>query len=260
MKYNKVIAAGAVVAVIGLSSPFWWPTHAQETKMADFKRYPPEDFFTGQQLELARAIRDGNLEQVKALATHTDLAALGNKKASLLSFAVQEAVPVKTDATNVRLQIVSELVRDGAKPEQPFGENGANVAYLAARADTPNLLRALLAGGMNPDLKYDGDTPLLFATCKDTLLPQMRVLVEHKANVNLRDSMKETALYEATRLRQWDVVDYLLEHGADPSVKNDNGLAYAKVLGDELQQTPKGSPQLGRIEAIHKRLVTAGVR
>ncbi|WP_230624933.1 ankyrin repeat domain-containing protein [Burkholderia cepacia] len=228
--------------------------------MADFKRYPPEDFFTGQQLELARAIRDGNLERVKALATHTDLAALGNKKASLLSFAVQEAVPVKTDVGNVRLQIVSELVRDGARPEQPFGENGANVAYLAARADTPNLLRALLAGGMNPDLKYDGDTPLLFATCKDSLLPHMRVLVEHKANVNLRDSMKETALYEATRLRQWDVVDYLLEHGADPSVKNDNGLAYAKVLGDELQQTPKGSPQLGRIEAIHKRLVAAGVR
>ncbi|MCA8105783.1 MULTISPECIES: ankyrin repeat domain-containing protein [Burkholderia] len=228
--------------------------------MADFKRYPPEDFFTGQQLELARAIRDGNLAQVKALAPHADLAALGNKKASLLSFAVQEAVPVKADAANVRLQIVSELVRDGAKPEQPFGENGANVAYLAARADTPNLLKALLAGGMNPDLKYDGDTPLLFATCKDTLLPQMRLLVEHKANVNVRDSMKETALYEATRLRQWDVVDYLLAHGADPSVKNDNGLAYAKVLGDELQQTPKGSPQLGRIEAIHKRLVAAGVQ
>lgn len=260
MKYSKVIAAGAVVAVIGLSSPFWWPTHAQETKMADFKRYPPEDFFSGPQLELARAIRDGNLDQVKSLAAHADLAAPGNQKATLLSFAVQEAIPVKADPANVRFQIVSELVRDGAKPEQPFGENGANVAYLAARADTPNLLRALLAGGMSPDLRYDGDTPLLFATCKDALLPQMRMLVEHKADVNLRDSMKETALYEATRLRQWDVVDYLLGHGADPSVKNDNGLAYTKVLGDELQQTPKGSPQLGRIEAIHKRLAAAGVQ
>ncbi|KVO41579.1 hypothetical protein WL40_26290 [Burkholderia ubonensis] len=258
MRYRKAIVVGAAVAAIGLSSPFWWPTQAQELKMAGFKRYPPDELFAGPQLALAQAIHDGDLVRVKDLAPKTDLATLGNKKASLLSFAVQEAIPVKTDSGNVRLQIVSELVRDGAKPEQSFGQNDDNVAYLAARADTPNLLKALLAGGMNPDLRYDGDTPLIFATCKDNLLPQLRALVEHKANVNVHDSLKETALYEATRLRQWDVVDYLLAHGADPTVKNDNGLTYAKVLSDELRQTPGNSPQLDRIEAIRKRVVAAG--
>jgi hypothetical protein len=53
------------------------------------------------------------------------------------------------------------------------------------------------------------------------------------------------------------VVDYLLAHGADPTVKNDNGLTYAKVLANELAQTPKDSPQLARIEAIQKRVAAA---
>ena len=228
--------------------------------MSGFKRYPPEDFFTGQQLALAQAIRDGNLAAVKELAPKTDLAALGNKKTSLLSFAVQEVVPVKNDAANVRHQIISELVRDGAKPEQSYGLNDGNIAYLAARADNPNLLKALLAGGMSPDLRYDGDTPLLYAASEDSQLPQLRTLIEHHANVNIRDSIGSTAIFDATRLRQWDTVDYLLAHGADPTVSDNGGLKYAKVLSNELHQTPADSPQLARIEAIRKRIVAAGVQ
>ena len=260
MKYRKTVIVGALVAAIGLSSPIWWPTHAQGTKMSGFKRYPPEDFFTGQQLALAQAIRDGNLAAVKELAPKTDLAALGNKKTSLLSFAVQEVVPVKNDAANVRHQIISELVRDGAKPEQSYGLNDGNIAYLAARADNPNLLKALLAGGMSPDLRYDGDTPLLYAASEDSQLPQLRTLIEHHANVNIRDSIGSTAIFDATRLRQWDTVDYLLAHGADPTVSDNGGLKYAKVLSNELHQTPANSPQLARIEAIRKRIVAAGVQ
>jgi hypothetical protein len=257
MRYKQIAIAGALVAMAGLTSPFWWPAEAQGTHMSGFKRYPPEDFFSGQQLTLAQAIRDGDLARVRDLAPKTDLSAPGNKNTTLLSFAVQEAVPVKQDAKNDRFQIVSELIRDGAKPDQTVGNNG-NMAYVAARADNPNLLKALLVGGMSPDLRYDGDTPLLFATAETNLLPQMRVLVEHKANVNLRDSIGETALFDATRLRQWDVVDYLLAHGADPTVENKNGLKYATTLHNELKVTPKDSPQLERINAIGKRISAAG--
>ncbi|MGN6230681.1 MAG: ankyrin repeat domain-containing protein [Trinickia sp.] len=260
MKYRKTVVVGALVAAIGLSSPIWWPIHAQGTEMSGFKRYPPEDFFSAQQLTLAQAIRDGNLEAVKALAPKTDLAALGNKKTSLLSFAVQEVVPVKNDAANVRHQIISELVRDGAKPEQSYGLNDGNIAYLAARADNPNLLEALLAGGMSPDLRYDGDTPLLFAASEDSLLPQVRTLIEHHANVNIRDSIGNTAIFDATRLHQWDVVDYLLANGADPTVSDKGGLKYATVLKNQLNRMPANSPQLPRMEAIRKRIVAAGAQ
>jgi ankyrin repeat protein len=169
---------------------------------------------------------------------------------------MQEAVPVEQDAANTRFQIISQLVRDGARPDQVFGQNG-NIAFMAARADTPNFLKALLAGGMSPDMRYDGDTPLIFATTQNNLLPQLQVLVEHKANVNQRDSLDETALFGATRLRQWDAVDYLLAHGADPMVVS-NGLKYATTLQNELKITPKDSPQLERINAIGKRISAAG--
>jgi ankyrin repeat protein len=225
--------------------------------MSGFKRYSPEQFFNGQQLELAQAIRDGDLSRVKTLARAVDLNAPGSNNMTLLAFAVQEAVPVKTDAGNVRFAIISQLVKDGAKPEQTFLEND-NIAYDAARADTPNFLSALLAGGMSPDIRYDGDTPLLFATASERQLPEMKVLIEHKADVNIRDSLKETALFDATRLRQWDVVDYLLAHGADPTVQNVNGLTYAKALETELNRTPKDSPQLQRIAAVGKRIAAAG--
>ncbi|SDG62126.1 ankyrin repeat domain-containing protein [Paraburkholderia phenazinium] len=225
--------------------------------MSGFKRYPPEDFFSGQQLSLAQAVHDGDLSRVRDLAPKTDLATPGNKNTTLLSFAMQEAVPVKQDANNTRFQIISELVKDGAKPEQTFGQNG-NIAFMSARADTPNFLKALLAGGMSADMRYDGDTPLIFATTQDNLLPQLRVLVEHKANVNQRDSLGETALFGATRLRQWEAVDYLLAHGADPTIVNENGLQYAKTLYNELKVTPKDSPQLERIDAVAKRIVAAG--
>ncbi|GLU34334.1 ankyrin repeat domain-containing protein [Trinickia caryophylli] len=259
MRYKTVAVAGAFVAAIGAASSIWTPAEAQGTHMARFERFPPEAFFTGTQLALAQAIRDGDLARVKALAPKTDLAAPGARRMTLLAFALQEAVPVKAQADSPRLQILGELVKDGAKPEQVFGNDG-NVAYMAVRADTPNFLRALLAGGMNPNLRYDGDTPLLFAACQDNLLPMLRLLVEHKADVNIKDSLHETALFGATRLRQWDVVDYLLAHGANPAVANENGLKYAKTLYNELASTPKDSPQVERIEAIRKRVIAAGVQ
>lgn len=256
MRYRKTLAIAVVIAT-GLLSSFWLPIHAQETRMSGFKRYPPEQFFNGQQLELAKAIRDGDLSRVKTLARAVDLNAPGNSNMTLLAFAVQEAVPVKTDAGNVRFAVISQLIADGAKPEQTFLDN-SNVAYASAHADTPNFLKALLAGGMSPDLRYDGDAPLLFATAKDRQLPEMKVLVEHRANVNIRDSIGDTALINATQLRQWDTVDYLLAHGADPLASNANGVTYAKVLAIELQATPKDSPQRARIEAIATRIVAAG--
>ncbi|WP_310357879.1 ankyrin repeat domain-containing protein [Paraburkholderia strydomiana] len=258
MKYRKLAIAGAVAVAVCVTSPFWWPTQAEETHMSTFKRYPPEDFFSGVELELARAIRDGDLARTRELIPKVDLSLVGRKEMTMLAFAVQETVPVKTDAGNVRYQIVSELVRHGAKPEQPFGQTRGNVACIAARADSPALLKALLAGGMSPDLRYDGDTPLLFAVAEDNLLAQLRVLVENNANVNLKDSLGNTAIFGATQIRQWDSVDYLLSHKADPTVVNDGGVTYAKVLKIELDSTPKGSPQLERIEAIRKKLISAG--
>lgn len=225
----------------------------------NFKRYSPETFFSGPQLTLAQAIYDGNLAQVRQLAPKTDLNTHGAKNMTLLGFAVQEIVPVKHDAAHPRYQIIATLLANGADPKASLGPSIGSIVYMALRADTPNLLRVLLQGGLDPNWMYTGDTPMIFATAKDNLLPQLKVLVEHKANVNARDSLGKTVLFEATMIRQWDVVDYLLAHGADPKVTSNMGLTYGWVLQNELKDyTEPGSPAAARIEEIRRKIVAAG--
>lgn len=227
--------------------------------MTGFKRYAPEEFFSGQQLSLAQAIQDGNLGRVQQLAPKTDLNPPGAKGTTLLPFAAQEIVPVKNDASNPRYQIISVLVKDGADPKAQLGGSGESVAEIALRADTPNLLRVLLDGGLDPNWLYNGDTPMIFAVTENKLLPQLRVLVEHKANVNARDSLGKTALFQAIMIQRWDAVDYLLAHGADPKIASQLGVFYGWVLQNELQHhaTPD-SPASARIEQIRRKIVAAG--
>jgi hypothetical protein len=253
------LAAGALAAFIGVTTPLWWPTQAQGTNMPGFKRYAPEDFFSGQQLTLAQAIHDGDLTRVQQLAPKTDLNAPGAKNTTLLSYAVQEIVPVKNDAANPRYQIISVLLKNGADPKAPVGANGGSVAYVALRADTPNLLRVLLDGGLDPNWMYNGDTPMIFEVAENKLLPQLKLLVEHKANVNARDSLRKTALFQATTLQQWDTVDYLLAHKADPKAVDVLGVSYGWVLQNELQNhTTADSPARARIEEIRRKIVAEG--
>ncbi len=227
--------------------------------MTGFKRYAPEDFFSGQQLTLAQAIHDGDLTRVQQLAPKTDLNAPGAKNTTLLSYAVQEIVPVKNDASNPRYQIISVLVKNGADPKAPVGASGGSVVDVALRADTPNLLRVLLNSGLDPNWQYNGDTPMIFAVAENRLLPQLKLLVEHKANVNARDSLGKTALFEATMIQQWDVVDYLLSHGADPKIASQLGVSYGWVLQNELKNhTTADSPARARIDEIRRKIVTAG--
>ncbi|AOJ17490.1 ankyrin repeat domain-containing protein [Burkholderia vietnamiensis] len=259
MQYKKAITVGAIAVLVGATSPLWWPTQAQGTNMTGFKRYAPEDFFSGQQLALAQAIHDGDLNRVQQLAPKTDLNAPGAKNTTLLSYAVQEIVPVKNDASNTRYQIISALLKNGADPKAPVGASGGTVVDVALRADTPNLLRVLLDGGLDPNWRPSGDTPMIFEVAENKLLPQLKLLVEHKANVNLRDSLRTTAIFDATSLQQWDAVDYLLAHGADPKVVDETGVSYGWVLQNTLEKhTTPDSPARARIDAIRRKIVAAG--
>ncbi|GAB7539710.1 ankyrin repeat domain-containing protein [Burkholderia sp. 22PA0099] len=259
MRYKNAIAAGTVAALIGAALPLGWPTQAQGITMTGFQRYAPETFFSGQQLTLAQAIHDGNLGSVQQLAPKTDLNAPGAKHVTLLSYAVQEIVPVKNDAASPRYQIISVLLKHGADPKASLGPDGGSVAEIALRADTPNLLRVLLNGGLDPNWLYNGDTPMLFEVAENKLLPQLTLLIEHKANVNARDSLGKTALFQATMIQQWDTVDYLLAHGADPKLASELGVSYGWVLQNELKNhAAPDSPAAARIEQIRRKIVAAG--
>jgi hypothetical protein len=89
-------------------------------------------------------------------------------------------------------------------------------AYVAARTD-------------------DGETPLHFTSCcYYPGCPNVaRLLLEHGADVNVRDNCRETPLHVAARYGRVEFVRVLLEHGADVGAVGEDGKTALQVASNE---------------------------
>jgi ankyrin repeat protein len=63
-----------------------------------------------------------------------------------------------------------------------------------------------------------------------TVRSKLRLLVEHGANVNVKDRSGCSAIKHAADFQAWDSVLCLLEHGADPAAQNPQGFDIASAL------------------------------
>ncbi|HXJ95414.1 MAG TPA: ankyrin repeat domain-containing protein [Terriglobia bacterium] len=117
------------------------------------------------------------------------------------------------------------------------GEGGSTPLMYAALYGDTSEVRALLAGGADPNLaNNDGATALMWAAYD---LDKARLLVEHGAQVNVQSSGKRTALMVAAgKYGNSGVVELLLKHGANPSAQSPGlgvqvtPLAEAAYVGD----------------------------
>lgn len=135
--------------------------------------------------------------------------------------------------------VVDYLLSHGANPalanphnDTPLGvaaEQGHAkiVGLILAKGVQPNEGRSSVpsfAGGALVGLKPDErNTPLIKAT-QGGHLDAARVLLEAKADPDIRGFAGKTALYWAVERGYGDVVALLLEHKADPNIKTDAGL------------------------------------
>ncbi|HVC93302.1 MAG TPA: ankyrin repeat domain-containing protein [Pirellulales bacterium] len=88
----------------------------------------------------------------------------------------------------------------------------------------PELLRVFLAAGANPDVNDESGccTLLHFLTAFPDTMPAIEVLLQFKANINLRDSFFGfTPLTWAVMHRRLDMVQFLLAHGAAIELPDD---------------------------------------
>jgi uncharacterized protein len=89
---------------------------------------------------------------------------------------------------------------------------------LAATECHTDAVRVLLDGGLEPD-GAAGDAPLLVAVvggCVDVV----RLLLDRKANINVKDQDGMTALIKAAAANMPEIVGVLLERGADMDVED----------------------------------------
>jgi hypothetical protein len=221
------------------------------------KKFPASDFFSGKQLELARAIERGDIHKVQQLAPLTDLNTPGRKDMTMLFFSAQEAL--QRDPR--RLEIITVLVKAGADPLQKV-PNFGSVLGVMLNSSHPEFLRALLDGGVDPNTMMAGRRPIIFFVTMESTFDSLKLLIARGADVNKRDSLRNTALYEALMNRALDQIDYLLDHGANPNTYNINGQSFPRAISTRINDnasTPD-SPTYKKLIEIRDRIIKMGVK
>lgn len=101
---------------------------------------------------------------------------------------------------------------------------GHTALMMATRYDQGNIIKILLENGANPNATDgDGWTPLMFACVGDAEAETIHMLSESGADLNLKNKDGRTALMETADRGYIAVVQALLECGANPLVRDNQG-------------------------------------
>jgi hypothetical protein len=102
---------------------------------------------------------------------------------------------------------------------------------------TEPILRMLLAHGGDPNTEYDGRPCLFYSTEASG-----RILVEAGADINRRGIEGQTAvIFLVSANRNIDFIIYLLEQGADPSLRDDSGHTLVDKMDYWIDRNPNFS-------------------
>jgi uncharacterized protein len=212
-------------------------------------KYAPEKFFNGPELELARAIDDGDVSAIRSLGSRINLNKTGKEGMTLLFFAFTEK----------KYAAMTELVRLGANPEIEVHDFGSPFSVALDQVD-PSAFKALLAGGGNPNANYKPSTPMIFEAADDDKLEHLKALIAAKANLNAKNSLGETALFSAIDTASFQAADMLIAAGADVNITNKRGGTFAWGVHKTVERQA-GSPEKRKLaEALRDKLVAKGIK
>ena len=169
--------------------------------------------------QLADAAVGGDRETItRAAGQCTDLNARGDRGVTVLHWAFLHRAEAG----------MQELVRLGVDPST--GDDvGNTVMHYAAACDVPALLDALLAAGVSPEVRHarTHETPLFTAIMHDRE-PQFQALLAAGADVNAADANENRPIHVAAKVNDVVRVERLLEAGADPLVRNYQGVTFQR--------------------------------
>lgn len=159
----------------------------------------------------------------------------------------------KEDGTKVMEILNKPGVRIIDTKDRNTGEAALHIVAKSAKPSSLVYLRFLLQRGANPNVQdSQGNSAMLLAT-NIGFNEAVQVLVTYKANVNQRNSRGETPLIRAVQLRNLELVNLLLQSGADPDLADASaGLSardYAKAdtrspaIAKALADAPRAKPR-----------------
>jgi ankyrin repeat protein len=170
---------------------------------------------------LADAVaRDDSVLVRKLVAAGADPNARGDKGVTLLHWAV----------LNKSKHALSALLADHA--DVKISEDGGEtVVHWAAMANDPQYLTILLSHRVDPDTRntITSATPLMSALMGNRDV-QFHALLKARAKPDLADRFDNTALHLAGKIYAYQRILDLLNAGADPTLKNRQGMTFQYYL------------------------------
>ncbi len=181
---------------------------------------PYEIFSDPAAAAIAEALVEGDIGKVRALAATADLAAIGDKRVTLLQWALFTR----------SLDGVQVLLDAGADPTQP-GMDGDTAVHFACMLEEPQFLEAVLAHGADPNAANaeTGAAPLRAALMTERE-EQFRMLLAAGANPDHADDMGNTPLHIAGLINEPQRALDLLKAGADPMRRNAQDVTFQRYL------------------------------
>lgn len=102
---------------------------------------------------------------------------------------------------------------------------GNTSLHIAMMYGNNNIVKRLLAYDKSQASSINklGQTPLMYGSSGGPL-ENIKVLYEYNVDPNIQDCDGNTALYHAVVCKRYDVIEFLLTHGAHPNISNNKNV------------------------------------
>ncbi|MBF5006799.1 ankyrin repeat domain-containing protein [Diaphorobacter caeni] len=221
----------------------------------------PEQFFDGRMLEMAQAIQSKDMARLRQLAAGQNLNQAGRQDMTLLWFAIQP--------DQLNMEAVKTLVSLGADPSaQPIKDFGSPLDFAFMSRKNPDdtlglkLLQAMLDGGMSPNNTAGGSMTLLQKAARSGnafALDMVKLLLQRGADINARDRIGGSALYDSMTSQNPHIAQYLVQQGAKVDTYTVNGVTVGWSMKLRLERLQPG-PLRAQFEQLREQLVAKGMK
>lgn len=132
-----------------------------------------------------------------------------------------ECLPLIDAVGSDQIEMVAFLLSKGANVNAKASYNRTPLFIAVCRRNV-ELASLLLETGAEANIMSNGRTALIASVLNDDV-KMTELLLAHGANVNTQSEYHSTPLYIAYRRDNIEIGQILLQHGAEPTIKNDDG-------------------------------------